>query len=117
MILQKEIRKTFFITKILKQERTNDSVQVLMLHLIEDIGYESNLFNVNRYYEGKGSDIIKKIVGEYLQTGLATDENDFQKFNTIYSKYLEGYETTRTTIEVGALPTPISVEFKVVAKK
>jgi len=79
----KEIRKTFFITKILKQERTNDSVQVLMLHLIEDIGYESNLFNVNRYYEGKGSEIIKKIVGEYLQTGLATDENDFQKFKLI----------------------------------
>ena len=48
---------------------------------------------------------------------LTDMKNDFQKFNTIYSKYLEGYETTRTTIEVGALPTPISVELKVVAKK
>ena len=27
------------------------------------------------------------------------------------------YEVTRTTIEVGSLPTPISVEFKVIAQK
>ena len=44
-------------------------------------------------------------------------KNDFKRFNEIYSEYLEGFEVTRTTIEVGSLPTPISVEFKVVAKK
>ena len=48
---------------------------------------------------------------------LTNMERDFKKFNSIYAQYLEGYETTRTTIEVGALPTPIVVEFKVVAKK
>ena len=48
---------------------------------------------------------------------LTNMERDFKKFNSIYAQYLEGYETTRTTIEVGALPTPIAVEFKVVAKK
>ena len=48
---------------------------------------------------------------------LTNMERDFKKFNSIYSQYLEGYETTRTTVEVGALPTPIAVEFKVVAKK
>ena len=48
---------------------------------------------------------------------LTNMDRDFKKFNSIYSQYLEGYETTRTTVEVGALPTPIAVEFKVVAKK
>ena len=48
---------------------------------------------------------------------LTNMEREFKKFNSIYTQYLEGYETTRTTVEVGALPTPIAVEFKVVAKK
>ena len=48
---------------------------------------------------------------------LTNIDRDFKKFNSIYGQYLEGYETTRTTVEVGALPTPICVEFKVVAKK
>tara|TARA_B100000953_G_C18023008_1_gene421076 strand:- start:1149 stop:1520 length:372 start_codon:yes stop_codon:yes gene_type:complete len=48
---------------------------------------------------------------------LTDIKNDFKNFNSIYSEYLEGYEVTRTTIEVGALPTPILVEFKVVAQK
>ena len=48
---------------------------------------------------------------------LTDMKKDFKIFNSIYSEYLEGYEVTRTTVEVGALPTPISVEFKVVAQK
>ena len=42
---------------------------------------------------------------------LTNMKDDFSQFNQIYSEYLEGYEVTRTTIEVGSLPTPISVEF------
>tara|TARA_X000001036_G_scaffold62092_2_gene52315 strand:- start:1436 stop:1807 length:372 start_codon:yes stop_codon:yes gene_type:complete len=48
---------------------------------------------------------------------LTDMKNDFKIFNNIYSDYLDGFEATRTTVEVGSLPTPISVEFKVVAKK
>ena len=48
---------------------------------------------------------------------LTNMNRDFKKFNSIYAEYLEGYEATRTTVEVSSLPTPISVEFKVVAKK
>ena len=48
---------------------------------------------------------------------LTDMKKDFKRFNSIYSEYLEDYEVTRTTVEVGALPTPISVEFKVVAQK
>lgn len=48
---------------------------------------------------------------------LTNMKEDFSKFNHIYSEYLEGFEVTRTTVEVGSLPTPILVEFKVVAHK
>ena len=48
---------------------------------------------------------------------LTNMKEDFSKFNEIYSVYLKGFEVTRTTVEVGALPTPILVEFKVVAHK
>ena len=48
---------------------------------------------------------------------LTNMKDDFSKFNQIYSEYLEGFEVTRTTVEVGSLPTPILVEFKVVAHK
>ena len=48
---------------------------------------------------------------------LTNMNRDFNKFNSIYAEYLEGYEATRTTVEVSSLPTPISIEFKVVAKK
>jgi len=48
---------------------------------------------------------------------LTDMKNDFKKFNEIYSEYLDGFEATRTTVEVVSLPTPISIEFKVVAKK
>ena len=48
---------------------------------------------------------------------LTNMKDDFSRFNQIYAEYLDGFEVTRTTIEVGSLPTPISVEFKVVAQK
>ena len=60
----------------------------------------------------------KNCVGIYTNGELIFDNlpSDLTK-TWIYAEYLEGYEATRTTVEVGALPTPISVEFKVVAHK
>ena len=45
-------------------------------------------------------------------------EKDFPIFNRIYPKYFAGPgkpNPTRTTVEVGALPTPIAIELKVIA--
>ncbi len=44
--------------------------------------------------------------------------NDFPIFNRIYPDYFAGEgkpNPTRTTVEVGALPTPIAIELKIVA--
>jgi 2-aminomuconate deaminase len=70
--------------------------------------------NVMALLEAAGLDMSNVID---IMVFLTNMERDFKNFNLIYAHYLEGYETTRTTVEVGALPTPIAVEFKVVAKK
>jgi 2-aminomuconate deaminase len=49
-------------------------------------------------------------------TVFLTDmKNDFSRFNRIYAEYFASDRPTRTTLEVGALPTPIAVEVKVIA--
>jgi len=40
---------------------------------------------------------------------------DFKVFNEVYAEYFPKASATRTTVEVGALPTPIAVELKVIA--
>lgn len=44
-------------------------------------------------------------------------ERDFQGFNEVYAKHFGDVQATRTTLEVNALPTPIAVEFKVIARQ
>jgi 2-aminomuconate deaminase len=47
---------------------------------------------------------------------LTDMKRDFATFNTVYAEYFAGENRpTRTTVEVGALPTPIAVELKVIA--
>ncbi|MCA9286355.1 MAG: RidA family protein [Phycisphaerales bacterium] len=49
---------------------------------------------------------------------LSNMRDDFQAYNRVYGEYFAGPDKpnpTRTTIEIGALPTPIAVELKVIA--
>jgi len=49
-------------------------------------------------------------------TVFLTDmKKDFATFNRLYAESFRTNQPTRTTIEVGSLPTPIAVELKVVA--
>jgi 2-aminomuconate deaminase len=52
-------------------------------------------------------------------TVFLTDmKQDFPAYNKLYAEYFSGGgkpNPTRTTIEVGALPTPIAIELKVIA--
>lgn len=52
-----------------------------------------------------------------VQCFLTNMKKDFKAFNEVYAEYFS-VETgpCRTTVEVGALPTPIAVEFKAVAQ-
>jgi 2-aminophenol/2-amino-5-chlorophenol 1,6-dioxygenase alpha subunit len=68
--------------------------------------------NVKAILEDAGSSLAKVLdVTVYL-----TDMNgDFAKFNEIYAEYFGTIQPTRTTVGVDSLPTPISVELKVIA--
>ena len=47
---------------------------------------------------------------------LVDMDRDFKTFNAVYREYFADIGPTRTTVAVRALPTPIAVELKVVAK-
>ncbi len=71
--------------------------------------------NVHLVLEDAGAnwnDIVDVIV-------FLTDmRKDFPAYNKLYAQYFSGDgkpNPTRTTIEVGALPTPIAIELKVIA--
>ena len=49
-------------------------------------------------------------------TVFLTDmKRDFPAYNKIYADFFAGNQPCRTTVEVGALPTPIAIELKVIA--
>ena len=50
-----------------------------------------------------------------VQVFLTNMKKDFATFNGLYAEHFRENQPTRTTIEVGSLPTPIAVELKVIA--
>jgi 2-aminophenol/2-amino-5-chlorophenol 1,6-dioxygenase alpha subunit len=68
--------------------------------------------NVRRILEAAGSSLqhIRDVT-----VFLVDMQRDFDAFNRVYADSLGGFGATRTTVEVRALPTPIAVEFKVIA--
>lgn len=73
---------------------------------------ESVIENVKIILEDAGSS-FEKIVD--VQVFLTNMKADFKAYNEVYARHFTPVQATRTTIQVGALPTPIAVEFKVIA--
>jgi len=46
---------------------------------------------------------------------LVNMDRDFAAYNEIWAEHFAKIQATRTTIAITALPTPIAVEFKVIA--
>jgi hypothetical protein len=70
------IRKNFYVDKVVRNIRTNDGQTVIVLHIIEDIGYLSEFINVNKSYINKGYKIVSDILREYLGKQLSKPNND-----------------------------------------
>ncbi len=51
-----------------------------------------------------------------VTTFLVDMKRDFKGYNEIYANHFEEIQATRTTLAIQALPTPIAVEMKVIAK-
>ncbi|MFW7377178.1 MAG: Rid family hydrolase [Oligoflexus sp.] len=69
--------------------------------------------NVRKILADAGS-CLEKVLD--IQVFLTNMKQDFASFNQVYNEAFQGIRPTRTTVEVGALPTPIAVEFKVLAR-
>jgi 2-aminomuconate deaminase len=69
--------------------------------------------NVRRVLEAAGSS-LERVVD--VTVFLIDMDRDFAVFNRVYAEYFEGVGATRTTLAISALPTPIAVELKVVAR-
>lgn len=50
-----------------------------------------------------------------VQVYLTNMKSDFPVFNKLYTEHFAGVDACRTTIQIGALPTPIAIELKVIA--
>ncbi len=90
---------------------TLDASGNVIAHNIEEQTL-SVIENVKIILEDAGSSLDKVVDVTVFLTDMKTD---FKRFNKVYADHFGHYGATRTTVEVGALPTPIAVEFKVIA--
>lgn len=68
--------------------------------------------NVKAILEAAGSSLEKVLDVTVYLTDM---QRDFEQFNQVYAEYFGQIQPTRTTVGVDSLPTPISVEVKVIA--
>ncbi len=68
--------------------------------------------NVKAVLEASGSSWDRIVDVTVFLTDM---KNDFAEYNKIYAEYFSGVQACRTTVEVLSLPTPISIELKVIA--
>lgn len=68
--------------------------------------------NVKAVLEASGSSWDKMVDVTVFLTNM---KNDFPVYNKIYGEYFKDVQACRTTVEVKSLPTPISIELKVIA--
>ena len=74
-----EIRKEFVIDSIKDITKAGERDEVVRIHLTEFIGLASSLQNVNRSYTGAPSEIISKIMSEFLEKDVIQIGNDSVK--------------------------------------
>jgi 2-aminomuconate deaminase len=90
---------------------TLDSAGNVLDHDIE-IQCRAVFENVRMVLEDAGSSWDRIVDVTVFLTDM---KRDFPAFNRLYAEHFTGNQPTRTTLEVGSLPTPIAVELKVIA--
>lgn len=68
--------------------------------------------NIRVILDASGSSLDRVVD---VQAFLIDMDRDFKAYNKVYAEYFTDIQATRTTIAIRALPTPIAVEFKVIA--
>lgn len=74
------VEHDFVIDKIISNKKANEQSDLIMIHIVEDILFSSNVKNVNKAYSGQPDEIIKKIADEWLDKTVEPLYTDiFQK--------------------------------------
>lgn len=84
-----QIEKNFVITRVPVTRKVNDYSSVVQFDLIEDIGYLNNLQKFSKMYDGKGEQIIQKIVRDYIYKPIANVNS-----NIGYETFVASYQST-----------------------
>ncbi len=74
---------------------------------------EAVIANVKAVLEACGATIDDVID---VTAFLVDMDRDFAGYNSVYARHFTSVQAARTTIAIRALPTPIAVEFKVIAR-
>lgn len=69
--------------------------------------------NVRSILESAGSDWNQLVDVTVFLTNM---KDDFAIYNRVYAEHFVENQPCRTTVEVGALPTPIAIELKCIAE-
>ena len=115
----RRVGNLLFLSGIGPRNPANNSIPGLELDaegniLKYDIAAECHAVfaNVKAVLEAGGSSWDRIVDVTVFLTNM---KKDFPVYNKIYGEYFKDVQACRTTVEVKSLPTPISIELKVIA--
>jgi len=115
----RRVGNLLFLSGIGPRERGSKEIPGVHLHkdgsvVAYDIEVQCHAMfkNVRMILEEAGSDWDNIVDVTVFLTNM---KQDFPIFNRVYAEYFRTNQPCRTTIEVGALPSPIAVETKIIA--
>jgi len=77
------IKKVFFVDKVISSTKGAEHSEQVILHLIEEHAYASNLLNVNKAYSGSPTSIIQKISKSFIGKPILTSNSESQDIKVI----------------------------------
>jgi|TARA_R110000868_G_scaffold411764_2_gene709293 hypothetical protein len=91
------ISKTFIITNVVSADKVNDYATMLTVSMIQDIGFFDRIQRFSKYYDGRGEQIIKKIVSDKLFSNVDTT-NLKESFQAPF-RYIVPYQTPLDAVQ------------------
>ena len=82
-IIAKSRTARFYIDRIITTKKSNESNEMILLHLTEEINYHSNLQNVNSAYSGTPAAIMSTIASDFLNTKFSATKKPPQATKVI----------------------------------
>lgn len=115
----KKVGNLLFLSGVGPRERGSEAIPGVTLDETGEItAYDieaqcHSVFNNVRYIVEDAGSSWDKIVD--VTVFLTNMKDDFAIYNRIYAQYFKENQPCRTTVEINCLPTPISIELKVIA--